>query len=163
MRYSAEFARKLASMPELQFESRLESDQGACFIRVPVEVVVALGQGKRAPVKVTINGYPYRTTIAVYGGRYHLGVRREVREAAGVAAGEQLTVGIEYDAELRAVDLPEVLRTALLADDTAAAAFERLSYTHKKELVQWVTGAKLAETQRRRMEQAIARLLRARR
>src|SRR2546430_8947966 len=85
-------------MPELHFESHLEADQGACFIRVPPETLTALGQRKRAPVKVTINGYVYRTTIAVYGGKSYLGVRREVREAAGVKAGDPLTVGLEYDA-----------------------------------------------------------------
>jgi hypothetical protein len=56
-------------MPERQFEGRLESDQDACFIRLPPEVLTVLGQGTRVPVKVTINGYPYRTTIAVYGGK----------------------------------------------------------------------------------------------
>jgi len=86
-------------MPELRFEGRLESDQGACFIRVPPEVLTTLGQRKRAPVKVTIKAYTYRTTIAVYGGKSYIGVRREVREAAGVAAGEALTVGLEYDSE----------------------------------------------------------------
>ena len=148
-------------MPELRFESRLESDQGACFIRVPPQPLTALGQGKRLPVRVTINGYSYRTTIAVYGGKSYLGVRREVREAAGVAAGDQLTVKLEYDAEPRTVDLPEALRSALEADAAAAAAFEKLSYTRKKEFIQWVTGAKRADTQRRRMEQAMG-MLRAR-
>ncbi len=147
-------------MPELRFEGRLESDQGALFIRVP-PVVAALGRGKRVPVKVTLNRHRYRTTIAVYGGQHYLGLRREVREAAGVAAGDQLTVGLEYDAELRTVDLPDGLRSALEADAKSAAAFDKLSHTHKKELVQWVTGAKRAETQRRRMEQAMA-MLRAR-
>ncbi len=60
-------------MPELHFESRLESDQGACFIRVPPQTLTALGKGKRLPVKVTINGYTYRTTIAVYGGSHTSG------------------------------------------------------------------------------------------
>ena len=145
-------------MPQLHFESRLESDQGACFIRVPPEALTAVGHGKRVPVRVTIKGYTYRTTIAVYGGKSYLGVRREVREAAGVAAGETLTVGVEYDAELRTVDLPDALRSALEADAAIAAAFEKLSYTRKKEFIQWVTGAKRVETQRRRMEQAIAML-----
>jgi hypothetical protein len=145
-------------MPALQFESRLESDQGACFIRVPAEALAVLGQRKRVPLKVTINGYAYRTTIAVYGGRSYIGVRREVREAAGVAAGDPLTVGLEYDDELRTVDLPDVLRAALEADAASAAAFEKLSHTRKKEFVQWVTGAKRAETQRRRVEQAMAML-----
>src|SRR5438552_7795290 len=145
-------------MPELRFEGRLESDQGACFVRIPPEVLTTLGQRKRAPVKVTIKAYTYRTTIAVYGGKSYIGVRREVREAAGVMAGNPLTVGLEYDAEIRAVDLPQALRRALEADAAAAAAFEKLSYTRKKEFIQWVTGAKRADTQRRRMEQALAML-----
>jgi Domain of unknown function (DUF1905)/Bacteriocin-protection, YdeI or OmpD-Associated len=148
----------MSRMPELQFESGLQSDQDACFIRVPPEVMTALGDKKRLPVKVTINGYTYRTTVAVYGGKFYLGVRREIREAAGVAAGDQLTVRLEYDAELRTVDLAGALRAALEADAAMAAAFGRLSYTRKKEFVQWVTGAKRPETQRRRMEQALATL-----
>ena len=149
-------------MPALHFDGRLESDQGACFIRVPPEVVMALGDRKRLPLKVTINGYPYRTTVAVYGGKSYLGVRREIREAAGVAAGDQLAVVLEIDAELRTVDLPDPLRSALEADAASAAAFEKLSYTRKKEFIQWVTGAKRLETQRRRVEQAMA-MLRGRR
>jgi hypothetical protein len=145
-------------MPELRFECRLESDQDACYIRVPPEVLTTLGQRKRAPVKVTINAFTYRTTIAVYGGKSYIGVRREVRAAAGVAPGEELTVGLEFDAELRTVDLPEGLRAALEADAKALAAFERLSYTRKKEFVDWVTGAKKPETQQRRLEQAIKML-----
>ncbi len=75
-----------------------------------------------------------------------------------MVAGEHLMVGLEYDAELRTVDLPETLRSALQADGAAAAAFAKLSYTRKKEFIQWVTGAKRAEAQRRRMEQAMAML-----
>ena len=145
-------------MPELRFDCRLESDQGACFVRVPPEVLTTLGQRKRAPVKVTIKAHTYRTTIAVYGGRSYIGVRREVQEAAGVAAGEQLSVGLEYASELRRVDLPDALRAALDADAKAAAAFDKLSYPRKKEFVDWVTGAKKAETRQRRLEQAIKML-----
>ena len=99
-----------------------------------------------------------RASFAVYGGKSYLGVRREVREAGGVAAGEQLAVRLEYDAELRTVDLPDALRAELQADAGAAAAFEKLSHTRKEEFVQWVTGAKRPQTQRRRMEQAMAML-----
>jgi uncharacterized protein YdeI (YjbR/CyaY-like superfamily) len=145
-------------MPELRFEGHLESDQGACFIRVPPEVLTTLGQRKRAPVKVTINATSFRTTIAVYGGKSYVGVRREIREAAGVTAGDRLTVGLEYDAELRTVDLPDALRVTLEGDSKAAAAFERLSYTRKKEFVEWLMGAKQPETQRRRLAQVMAML-----
>ena len=145
-------------MPELRFDCHLESDQGACFIRVPPEVLMTLGQRKRAPVKVTINATTYRTTIAVYGGKSYIGVRREIREAAGVDAGQQLTVGLEYDSELRTADLPDALRAALETDAKAAAAFDKLAYTRKKEFVDWVTGAKKAETQQQRLKQAIKML-----
>ena len=148
-------------MPQLRFEGRLESDQGACFIRLPAEVLAALGRGKRVPVKVTINGYTYRTTVAVYGGKYYLGVRREIRDAAGVAAGEQHIVGLEYDAELRIADLPQALLAVLDADPEAAAVFQKLSYTRQKEFVEWVNGAKRSETQGKRIKQAMA-MLRAR-
>jgi hypothetical protein len=148
-------------MPQLGFEGQLESDQGACFIRLPPEVLTALGRGKRVPVKVTIKSYTYRTTVAVYGGKYYLGVRREVREAAGVTPGEQLMVGLEYDAELRTADLPDPLRDALDADPAAAAVFQKLSYTRQKEVVDWVRGAMRSETQARRIKQAMA-MLRAR-
>jgi uncharacterized protein YdeI (YjbR/CyaY-like superfamily) len=145
-------------MPELRFDAHLESDQGACFIRVPPEVLTTLGQRKRAPVRVTINAATYRTTIAIYGGKSYIGVRREIREAAGVTAGERLSVGLEFDAELRTVDLPEPLRARLEADARAAAAFEKLSHTRKKEVVDWLNGAKQPETQRRRMTQVMAML-----
>src|SRR5256886_17189992 len=93
-------------MPELHFEGHLESDQGACFIRIPPETLAALGERKRAPVKVTLNGYTYRTTIAVYGGKSYLCVRREVREAAGVAGRAPPPGGIGDDCGVRPVGPP---------------------------------------------------------
>src|SRR2546427_12880092 len=107
-------------MPELHFEGHLESDQGACFIRIPPETLAALGERKRAPVKVTLNGYTYRTTIAVYGGKSYLGVRREVREAAGVAAGAPLLGGVGYAAELRTAGPPGQVPAGLKAGPSAA-------------------------------------------
>jgi hypothetical protein len=145
-------------MPQLEFDCGLEADQEAVFFRVPPEVIAALGQGKRAPVTVTLNGYRYRTRIAVYAGRYYVGVRREVREAAGVKPGDQLKVGLEFDPELRLVDLPEDLRALLGNDPQAAAAFERLSYTNKKELVDWLATAKRDDTRQRRLSQAMRML-----
>src|SRR3989442_12967034 len=103
-------------MPELHFESHLESDQGACFIRVPPPTLAMLGERKRAPVKVTLNGYTYRTTIAVYGGKSYLGVRREVREAAGVAAGERRGGGVGDHARPRAGGRPGAMRRGATKD-----------------------------------------------
>jgi hypothetical protein len=109
-------------------------------------------------VKVTINGFTYRTTIAVYGGKSYVPVRREVREGARIAYHEPLDVSIEFDHEPRTVDIPDDLAQALAADPVVRMAFDRLSYTHRKEYVDWITGAKREETRRRRVEQAMAML-----
>jgi hypothetical protein len=145
-------------MPRLEFECPLEADQEAAFFRVPPEVMAAIGEAKRAPVTVTINGHSYRARIALYGGRHYVGVRREVRAAAGVTAGDQLRVGLEYDAELRLIDLPEDLRTMLSNHPEIAAAFERLSNANKKELVDWLAQAKRDDTRERRLKQALRML-----
>jgi len=112
----------------------------------------------RAPVRGTVNGHPFRTTVAVYGGRYFLGFRREIREAAGFGDGDRLSVVLELDDEPRTVDLPAELEAVLAADSEARAAFDRLSYTHRREYAEWVTGAKREETRRARLERTAAML-----
>ena len=89
----------------------------------------------RAPVRGTVNGHPFRTTVATYGGRYFLGFRREIREAAGFDDGDGLAIVLEVDDEPRTVEVPEELKAALAADDAARAAFDGLSYTHRREYV----------------------------
>ena len=112
----------------------------------------------RAPVRGTVNGYPFRTTVATYGGRYFLGFRREVREAAGFDDGDRLSIVLELDDEPRTVEVPEELRAALAADPEARAAFDHLSYTHRREYAEWVSGAKREDTRRARLERTAAML-----
>jgi hypothetical protein len=140
-----------------RFETVLGAEDGGVFIEVPLDVPVVFGRA-RAPVRGTINGHPFRSTVAVYGGRYYLPVRRELREAAGVAAGDAVVVELEADEQPRTVDPPPDLAEALAADPEAGAAFAGLSFTHQREYVEWVTGAKRDETRRRRVEQAVAML-----
>lgn len=141
------------------FEAELEKGEGgAVFISVPAEVVAALGKGKRPPVSVTLNRYGYRSTVATYGGRYYLPVRREVREAAGIAPGQKVAVSISLDEQPRTVDVPEDLGRALAADPVAQDAFDRLSYSHRKEYVDWILGAKRPDTRERRVTQIVLRL-----
>jgi hypothetical protein len=140
-----------------RFETVLGAEDGGVFIEVPLDVPVVFGRA-RAPVRGTINGHPFRSTVAVYGGRYYLPVRRELREAAGVAAGDAVVVELEADEQPRTVDPPPDLAEALAADPEAGAAFAGLSFTHQREYVEWVTGAKRNETRRRRVEQAVAML-----
>jgi len=94
----------------------------ATGMTVPNDVVERLGAGKRPPVKVTINGYTYRNTIAVMGGRYMLSVAAEHRAAAGVSAGDKLKVTLELDTAERTLDIPADLAKALKAAKAKAKA-----------------------------------------
>ena len=142
----------------MQFEAVLETNaKTATGIEVPVTIVEALGAGKRPKVKVTLKRHTYRTTVAVMGGRYLIPVAAEVRVAAGVTAGETLTVGIDLDAEPREVDVPDDL-TAALEKAGARAAFDKLSYSHRKEHVRAVEEAKKPETRQRRIDQCVAKV-----
>ena len=140
-----------------RFETELGAEGGGVFIEVPLDVPAVLGKA-RAPVRGTINGHPFRSTVAVYGGRYYLPVNRTLREAAGVAAGDVVVVELEPDDQPRTVDPPADLADAMAADPEAGSAFAGLSFTHQREYAEWVAQAKRAETRRRRVEQAVAML-----
>jgi hypothetical protein len=140
-----------------RFETVLGSEDGGVFVEVPLDVPATFGKA-RAPVRGTINGHPFRSTVAVYGGRYYLPVKRALREAAGVAAGDAVVVELEADDQPRTVDPPAELADALADDAEAKAAFDGLSYTHQREYGEWITEAKRAETRRRRVQQAVQML-----
>jgi len=127
----------------------------ATGIEVPEDVVAALGSGNRPPVRVTIGGHTYRTTVARMGGRFLIGLSAENRTAAGVAAGDQVDVEIEPDTEPREVEVPADLAEALAHDQTARATFDGLSYTHRKEWVRWIEEAKKVETRATRLARTV--------
>lgn len=128
----------------------------ATGIEVPDDVVAALGDSKRPAVVVTINGYDYRTTVARMGGRYLVPLSAENRAGAGVAAGDEVDVDIALDDAPREVVLPADLDAAL--DATARAAYEALSFTHRKEWVRWIEEAKKPETRANRIQKTVAGL-----
>jgi Bacteriocin-protection, YdeI or OmpD-Associated/Domain of unknown function (DUF1905) len=128
----------------------------ATGIQVPDEVVEKLGSGKRPAVVVTIGGYTYRTTVAPMGGDFWIPLAAEHREAAGVAAGQDVDVTIELDTAPREVALPDDLSAAM--DDAARTAFDGLAPSHKKEWVRWVEEAKKPETRTSRIEKTVAGL-----
>jgi Bacteriocin-protection, YdeI or OmpD-Associated/Domain of unknown function (DUF1905) len=140
-----------------RFRTVLGAEGSGVFIEVPLDVPAVFGRA-RAAVRGTIDGHPFRGTVAVYGGRYYLPVKRALREAAGVAAGDAVVVELEADQEPRTVEPPADLAAALAGDPQAHAAFAALSYTHQREYAEWVAAAKRAETRRRRVEQAVAML-----
>ena len=127
----------------------------ATGMQVPAEVVAALGAGKRPAVRVTINGYTYRSTVATMGGKLLLPVSAEVRAGAGVAAGDEVEVQVELDTAPREVTVPVDFAAALDAEPAARQAFDSLSYSNKRYHVLAIEGAKAAETRQRRIAKAV--------
>jgi hypothetical protein len=143
----------------MKFHASVESNgKTATGIRVPAEVMAGLGSSKRPKVRVTINGYTYRTSVASMGGAFLFGVSAEVREHARVAAGDEVDVDIVLDTEPREVTVPSDLAGAIAVDAEAKRFFGGLSYTHKRWYVTWIESAKKDETRRRRVEQAVEML-----
>ncbi len=141
----------------MRFASTLElGGKTATGIPIPDEVIEAIGASKRPPVTVTVNGHTYRTTAVRMGGRFLVPLSAENRDAAGIAAGDDVTVDIAPDTAPREVTLPEDLEAAM--DDHARAAYDRLSYTHRKEWVRWVEEAKRPETRATRIQKTVAGL-----
>ena len=128
------------------------------LIEVPPQVVDALGRGRRPPVVVTLNGYSWRSTVAVYGGQYYLPVARGNRTAARVELGDRVEVRVELDTARREVDLPPALAAALAADGEVKAAFDRLSVTNRREHAEAISSAKQEETRKRRLDTILASL-----
>jgi Bacteriocin-protection, YdeI or OmpD-Associated/Domain of unknown function (DUF1905) len=133
----------------------LSSGKTAAGIEVPAAIVEALGSSRKPAVRVTINGYTYRSTVATMGGVFMVGVSNEVRRGAGVAAGEDVDVEMELDTEPREVTVPPDLATALDRDAGARQAFEALSYSNKRRIVEPIDDAKTPETRQRRIDKAV--------
>jgi Bacteriocin-protection, YdeI or OmpD-Associated/Domain of unknown function (DUF1905) len=141
-----------------EFEAVVGGGEGRLpLVEVPFDVKEAYGTA-RPKVKATINDVTLRTTISVYGGRSYVGFRKEIQDAAGIRIGDRIRVRIEPDLEPREIEVPQDLAQALAEDSAASQEFERLSYTHRKEYVQWVVEAKKPGTRQRRVERTIEML-----
>ena len=127
-------------------------------IEVPPEVIEALGAGRKPPVKVTVNGYEYRNTVAVMGGKYMISFSSDKRAATGIEGGDPIVVDLELDTSPRRVDVPDDLAAALDAAPGAREAWERLAPSHKKAHVTAVESAKAPETLQRRIAKAVESL-----
>ena len=113
----------------------LQAGKTATGIEVPAKVVAALGSSKRPLVRATINGYTYRSAVAVMGGTFMLGISEEVRKGAGVAGGDVIDIDLELDTEAREVELPPDFAAALARNAKAKKFFDGLSYSKKLRLV----------------------------
>jgi hypothetical protein len=143
----------------VRFKTTLDSaGKNAAGFRVPPEVVEALGKGKRPPVVVTINGYSYRNTVAVYGDEFLIGVAQEHRAPAGVKPGDEIEVDLVLDTAPREVEVPADFAAALDAAPEAKSFFEGLSYSNKRRYTLSIEDAKSEETRRRRIEKSVSQL-----
>ncbi len=136
----------------------LQAGKTATGVKVPEKIVESFNAGKKPPVRITINNYTYRSTIAVMGGVYMVGISAEHRKGAKVAGGEEVDVYIELDTEPREVTVPDDFQKELNSHPLAKKNFEALSYSHKKAHVLPIEGAKTAETRARRIVNAISLL-----
>ena len=127
------------------------------WLVVPLDAKALWGEA-RPPVRGTVNGHPLRSRLAVYGGETVLGLTNAFRAQAGIQVGDVVAVELERDDEPREVEVPPELRAALDADDAARAAFDGLSFTHRKEYARWIAEAKREETRSRRLEKAVQML-----
>ena len=125
-----------------------------CAIRVPFDPAPVFGK-TRAPVRVTLNGYTYRSTIAAMGGEYFVPLRKSNREAAGLEGTETLQVCLELDEDKREVTPPADLVKALKATPGAWKQWQALSYSHQREHVEAIEQAKKPETRARRITAAV--------
>jgi hypothetical protein len=143
----------------MQFRTKvLQAGKTATGIEFPPKIVEALGAGKRPPVRVTINGHTYRSTVAVMGGKYMLGISAEVRAAAGVVGGDMVDVFVELDDAPREVSVPPALRQALSRNPKVKKAFEQLSYSKKRLYTVPIEKAKTDETRQRHLDRVLNEL-----
>ena len=140
----------------MKFKTKLlQAGKTATGIEIPDKIVEGFGAGKKPPVRITINGYTYRNTVAVMGGVFMVGVSAEHRKGANVQGGDVIEVTIELDTEPREVEIPEEFQKALKKNVTAKKYFESLAYSRKKAIVTLIKDAKTEETKQRRIEKSI--------
>jgi len=141
------------AVKKLTFKVKLEGVPGmeAAALRAPFDVVEIFGTRARVPVRGTINGFPYRSSLMPMNGCHRMVVNRGIREGAGVKAGDTVKVIMERDDAPRTVTPPPQLKKELARSKTAQASWENLSFTHKKEMARSILEVKQEETRARRL------------
>ena len=148
-------------MSEQRFTARIRPSErggGGHLVEVPADVVRALGGKGRIPVQATFNGIPYRGSVVRMGGVACIGILKTIVERAGLGYGDAVDVTLAPDTQERTVEVPTDLAEALDADPAARAAWERLSYTTRKEHARAIAEAKKPETRARRLARIVGSL-----
>jgi Bacteriocin-protection, YdeI or OmpD-Associated/Domain of unknown function (DUF1905) len=150
----------MAAEPKsVTFETTVAASGNNTGIEVPGDLIDQLGAGKRPPVLVNVNGYEYRNTVAVMGGRHMISISAAVRNATGLKGGDPIRVTLTVADTPREVGVPPDFAAALAADERARAFFGKLSNSMQRYHVDNINAAKSADTRQRRIDKAIALFL----
>ena len=146
-------------MPEMRFTAKLVRSEGWLCLYLPRAASRKLGSRARVPVVGMINGFHIRTSAFPVAGKTHMIlVNKEMQKGACVGEGDSVAVAIMVDTKPRTVLVPADLKKAISRSAAANAAFDRLSYSHRKEYVRWIEEAKKEETRARRIAKAVTML-----
>jgi hypothetical protein len=142
-----------------QFKARLKAHGpgGAwTFLYIPFSVEKTFGSRASVSVAGTMNGFAFRNSLLPLGdGTHRMAVSKELQAGAKAAAGKMVAVSMDIDRAERVVEVPAELKKALTGNKAAAKAFQTLSYSHRKEIADWVSSAKKAETRNSRATKSI--------
>jgi Bacteriocin-protection, YdeI or OmpD-Associated/Domain of unknown function (DUF1905) len=146
-------------MKKYKFKAKIEAgDGGGAYILFPYDTQKEFATKGRVPIKATFDGVPYTGSLVKYGQPQHmLGLLKSIREQIGKGPGDPIDVEIWKDEESRTVEVPEAFQSAMKKAGVLAA-FEKLSYTHRKEYCRWITEAKKEETRSARLMKAVEML-----
>jgi hypothetical protein len=151
-------------MARYSFEAILIRPEGVgtlTYLNIPRDVSESFGSKGQVKVRGTINGYPFRGTAMPEGDDMHfLVVKKGIRDEIQATQGNTVMVTLELDPEARQVVIPENMARAFASQPLAKDAFERLSYSHQKEYVDWIQSARKEETRQCRIEKALELLSR---
>jgi hypothetical protein len=144
-------------MKKLKFRVTLEGKgrSSVAWLNAPFDVEKVFATRARVPVRGTINGFPFRSSLMPMGGCHGMAVNKTMRDGAGVQAGDNVTVVMERDQAERVVEVPSLLKKELSKNKTARTNWQKLSYTSQKEIALAIGGAKLDETRVRRLAKAM--------
>jgi hypothetical protein len=137
----------------LRFQAKIQGKEAGVVAAItpPAEVMEFFATRGRVPIRGTINGFPFRSSLMPMGGCHMMPVNKTLREGAGVRPGDMVDMVIERDQEERTVEAPPELERELAKSKKARERWDELAFTHKKEMALSISGAKQEETRKRRL------------
>jgi len=137
-----------------QFRVKLEGaeDMEIAAMRPPFDVPTVFGTKARVPVRGTVNGFPFRSSLCNMGDGHMMVVNKQMREGAKCRAGDIVEFVLQRDRDERVVEVPAEIDKIIASNKTAHATWKSLSYTHQKEWVRAIAEAKREETKQSRIK-----------